>query len=141
LAYSFFGLVFGCCLACVACSSSLPLPAQARQPPSEYLPVPYPPPAAFAETVPPSPSKGAVWLDGHWAWRGSTFVWERGGWVVPPKGARFAPWRIRYAPDGTLLFAEEAWYDAQLQPIPSPKTTIPAYSPPNELTPEAQHGF
>jgi hypothetical protein len=117
------------------------MPDNARQPRSEYLPVPYPPPAAFAETIPPAPNKQTLWVDGHWAWRGGTFVWQRGGWVAPPAGAHFAHWRIRYAQDGTLLFAEETWYDAQLKPIPAPKMLVTAYTPPNELTPEAQHGF
>jgi hypothetical protein len=103
--------------------------------------VPYPPPAAFAEVVPPAPNGDALWIDGHWAWRGGTFVWERGGWVLPPTGSRFAHWRIRYSQDGTLQFAEEVWYDANLKPMASPKKLVDAYTPPNELTPEAQHGF
>ncbi|MEI9938930.1 MAG: hypothetical protein WDO69_17065 [Pseudomonadota bacterium] len=120
----------------------MPEPLPARQPRPEYLPVPYPPPAAFAEVVPPAPrNRDALWVDGHWAWRGGTFVWERGGWVAPPAGSRFAHWRIRYAQDGTLMFAEEVWYDAQLKPIASPKKLVDAFTPPNELTPETQHGF
>ncbi len=104
--------------------------------------MPYPPPAAFAEVVPPAPrNRDALWVDGHWAWRGGTFVWERGGWVAPPAGSRFAHWRIRYAQDGTLMFAEEVWYDTQLKPIASPKKLVDAFTPPNELTPETQHGF
>jgi len=103
--------------------------------------VPYPPPAAFAEVVPKAPNGDALWIDGHWAWRGGQFVWQRGGWVAPPKGARFAHWRIRYSQDGTLQFAEETWYDAKLEPIASPKKLVEAYTPPNELTPESQHGF
>lgn len=134
-------LLIACALLSGACSSALPMPDNARQPRSEYLPVPYPPPAAFVETVPPSPNKQALWVDGHWAWRGGTFVWQRGGWVVVPKGTHFARWRVRYAQDGTLLFAEEAWYDNLLKPIPAPKIAVSAFSPPNELTPEAQHGF
>jgi hypothetical protein len=133
-----FGLLL---LSSVACGGSVPEPKPIRQPPSEYLPVPYPPPAAFAEVVPPAPIKGALWIDGHWGWRGSTYVWQRGGWVSPPVGARYAHWRVRYTQDGTLMFAEEAWYDAHLRPIPSPKVLRPAYTPPNEITPESQHGF
>jgi hypothetical protein len=128
-------------LACVACGSSLPEPKHARQPRSEFLPVPYPPPAGFSEVVPPAPNGGALWIDGYWAWRGRAYVWQRGGWVVPPAGARLAPWHVRYLSDGTLMFADEVWYDAQLKPIPSPKALVPAFTPPNVLTPEAQHGF
>jgi len=82
-----------------------------------------------------------VWIDGHWAWRGRTYVWQRGGWINPPPGARFAPWAVHYTKDGVLLFADEVWYDANLRPMPKPKKTVSAYSPPNELTPESQHGF
>jgi hypothetical protein len=117
------------------------MPKPARQPRAEYRPVPYPPPAAFAEVVPPRPRSDALWVDGHWAFRGGTYVWQRGGWLLSPLGGHFAHWRLRYAPDGTLMFAEEVWYDARLKPIPSPKKLVPAYTPPNELTRESQHGF
>jgi len=130
-----------CLLLISACSSALPAPLPARQPRSDYRPVPYPPPAAFAEVVPPQPRSDALWIDGHWAWRGGKFVWQRGGWVVVPEGVRFAHWRIRYSQDGTLQFAEDAWYDAHLQPMRRPKTIVPAFSPPNALTAETQHGF
>ncbi len=39
------------------------------------------------------------------------------------------------------MFAEEVWYYVNLKPIPSPKKLGHAYTPPNELTPDAQHGF
>jgi len=133
--------LLACALACGACATSVPEPLPARQPRAQYLPVPYPPPAAFAEVIPKAPNADAVWIDGHWAWRGGTFIWERGGWVDPPAGARFAHWRIRYSQDGTLMFAEEVWYDANLKPMASPKKLVDAYSPPNAITPESQHGF
>ena len=68
-------------------------------------------------------------------------MWQRGGWLLAPIGARFAHWRLRYSQDGTLMFAEEIWYDARLKPIPSPEILVSAFTPPNELTPESQHGF
>ena len=53
-----------------------------------YAEVPYPPPAALVEVVPNAPGDdGAVWVDGHWLWRGRYYVWERGGWLLPPEGA------------------------------------------------------
>jgi hypothetical protein len=91
--------------------------------------------------VPPQPRSNALWIDGHWAWRGGKFVWQRGGWVVAPEGARFAHWRIRYSQDGTLQFAEDTWYNAKLQPMQRPKTLVSAFTPPNVLTPETQHGY
>ena len=141
MARSFSFALAVCAASVVACSSALPMPRQARQPRSQYFPVPYPPPAAFAETVPRRPDREALWIDGHWAWRGGRFVWQRGGWVRVPPGARYAQWRSRYSSDGTLLFAEEAWYDSRLQPIAAPTPLVEAYTPPNELTPESLHGF
>ena len=91
--------------------------------------------------MPAQPKPGSVWIDGHWAWRAGAFVWQRGGWVMPPPGGYFAHWRVRYSRDGTLQLAEEVWYDAQLRPIETPPVLVPAFSPPNELTPEGQHGF
>lgn len=130
-----------CALCCAGCGTRLPEPSHARQPRSEFLPVPYPPPASFSEVVPPAPKPDAVWVDGHWAWRGRTYVWQRGGWVEPPEGARVAPWRVRYLRDGTLMLADEIWYDKSLRRIERPPVLVPAYTPPNELTPESQHGF
>src|SRR5882724_6058675 len=86
VAERFSRLMVACAVAGTACSLALPVPDDARQPRSEYRPVPYPPPAAFAETVPPAPNKQARWIDGHWAWRGGTYVWQRGGWLVAPAG-------------------------------------------------------
>jgi hypothetical protein len=128
-----------CLLVGTACSASLPTPLPARQPRSAYRPVPYPPPAAFAEVVPRTPAPEALWVDGHWAWRGGKFVWQRGGWVIAPEGARFAHWRLLYSRDGTLQFAEDTWYDAHLLPMRKPKTILPALTPQNAMTPEAKH--
>ena len=49
--------------------------------------------------------------------------------------------RVRYLRDGTLMLADEIWYDKNLRPIERPRVLVPAYTPPNELTPESQHGF
>jgi hypothetical protein len=48
---------------------------------------------------------------------------------------------VRYLRDGTLMLADEIWYDNSLRPIERPRILVPAYTPPNELTPESQHGF
>src|SRR5437667_10758372 len=77
-----------------ACGTGLPEPEYARQPRSAYLPVPYPPPASFSEVVPAAPNSKVVWVDGHWVWRGRTYIWQRGGWMLPPVGARVALWHV-----------------------------------------------
>lgn len=78
----------------------------------------------------------AVWVDGHWSWRGGKYAWLRGGWVLPPPGVRYAPWRLFYRKDGTLMFASGAWYDANFNEVRGPETLLPARTPSNEVTPE-----
>ena len=123
------------------CSSGVPLPPRTRHARESYLPVPYPPPAGLAETVPKRPSRdGAVWIDGEWAFHGRTYVWQRGGWVFPPEGARFAPWRALYQNNGRLMLAPGTWYDENGKSLPPPEVLTPARTPPNEITAESQSG-
>jgi hypothetical protein len=123
------------------CTSSLPLPPRTRHALDSYSPVPYPPPAALAETVPPEPSReGSVWVDGEWAYRGRAYAWQRGGWVVPPRNARFAPWRALYQKNGRLMLAAGTWYDESGHALPLPEIVVPARTPPNEATAESQSG-
>jgi len=103
--------------------------------------VPYPPPAALSELVPPRPeTEGAVYQDGGWAWRGHYYVWQRGGWVKPKPGARLAPWMVRYAPDGRAFFSENRWVDAHGQLARPPRILVPSSTPSNEVTAEFQTG-
>lgn len=49
---------------------------------------PKPPPPRRAETAPPRPSPGHVWLSGNWTWdarRG--YQWVKGQWVERPPGS------------------------------------------------------
>ena len=123
-----------------ACARSVTSPDAVDQPRDAYVPVPYPPPAALAETVPPDPGGGAVWLDGDWVFQGQSYVWQRGGWVYPERDARFAPARSIYLPDGRLLLAPGTWFDRQGRRLPPPDIAVPATTPPNELTAESQTG-
>lgn len=134
-----FGLA-SAAFALLGCGSSLPLPPATEHPLSAYVEVPYPPPAALAETVPPPPRSGAVWIDGEWQYHGRTYVWRRGGWVVPPPASRFAAWRAWYRRDGRLMLAGGAWYDARHERVRRPEPIAPATTPPNEVTSEAQTG-
>jgi hypothetical protein len=129
------------CLLLVACSSSLPAPPRAQHPLAAYAEVPYPPPAALAETVPERPDRGdVVWIDGEWRYYGRSFVWRRGGWVVAPQASRFAPWRSWYRRDGRLMLAPGTWYNGRGERQRWVEPIVPAYTPPNEITSEFQTG-
>ncbi len=83
--------------------------------------VPYPPPPARVEYVPPRPSGDAVWIDGEWAWRGRRWAWRAGRWVVPPPNASFAPWTTVRDPLGTVHIAAGAWRDRDGNEVAAPK--------------------
>ena len=125
-------------VALVACSSSLPAPPETAHPASAYVEVPYPPPAALVEIVPENAPENSVWLDGYWTWRGRYFVWQRGGWLVPPENAAYASWRTMLTEDGRLMFAPGAWYDKANQQLTPPRLLVRAQTPANRITPETQ---
>jgi hypothetical protein len=115
------------------------MPPQAEHPLRAYAAVPYPPPAALVEVVPTAPdADGAAWVDGHWIWRGRYYVWERGGWLVPPEGASYAPWQSLFAKDGRILFAPGTWYGPDRQPLERPKVLVSARTPPSQATVETE---
>jgi hypothetical protein len=125
----------------LACRGSLPSPAATDHPLSAYIEVPYPPPAALAEMVPPRPERaGVVWIDGEWRFHGDSYVWRRGGWVTPPPSSRFAAWRSWYRRDGRLMLAPGGWYDQRHQRLRPPAPIVPAETPANEVTSEFQTG-
>ncbi|MEZ4301637.1 MAG: YXWGXW repeat-containing protein [Polyangiaceae bacterium] len=102
-----------------ACGSSLPVPPAGRVPDNDMQEVPYPPPPARVETIPPQETRGAVWIDGQWDWNGRDWRWTDGQWVIPPQGAAyFTPWTTARRPDGRLLFARATWRAADGSPVP-----------------------
>lgn len=120
------------------CASSVPVPPHVRHPKNAFIEVPYPPPAALVEVVPVAPSSSLVWLDGYWSWQDRFYIWIRGGWVFVAAGTAFAPWQTFYTGAGQLMFAPGAWYAASGTRVQPPEIRVPAYSPPNEATPEFQ---
>jgi hypothetical protein len=123
-----------------ACGGSLPQPSPATHGADVYREVPYPPPAALAETIPAHPDADAVWIDGEWVFSAGSYTWQRGGWVVPPQEGRFAPWHAYYRADGSLMLAPGTWYDARGRRLPNLEPRLEAYTPPNEFTSESEVG-
>jgi hypothetical protein len=111
-----------------ACGSSIPTPTTRRHPTgTNYVEIPYPPPPARVEIIPPKPQEGAVWVDGEWSWQGKSWVWEPGGWVLPPDGF-FAPWEVLRLDNGKLLFVPGSWHGADGRALPKPPVLLLAQS-------------
>ncbi|HVJ94841.1 MAG TPA: hypothetical protein VM580_33890, partial [Labilithrix sp.] len=97
------------------------MPRYTSQPTTALRQVPYPPPPARVETVPPMPRPDALWVDGEWLWQARRWAWKQGRWVVPAPGARFAPWTTVRDAAGTLYFASGRWRDPWGQELPEPQ--------------------
>lgn len=100
------------CVAEACGAPRLPAPTMAAHPTSALREVAYPPPPARVESIPERPNDEAVWIDGEWVWQGGRFSWRRGRWVVPPRGAAYAPWTHVRDARGTLYVAEGTWRGA-----------------------------
>jgi hypothetical protein len=109
----------------LGCGPSLARPSMTPAPVSAFVEVPYPPPAAHAEVIPPRPHSSDVWIDGQWSWDSKTWRWEPGRWVVPPAGAKFQPWMITRS-DARVLFAPATWRDADGREVAAPPPTAVA---------------
>jgi hypothetical protein len=107
-------------VAAIACGAPrLPAPDYTGQPTTALVEVPYPPPPARVEAVPEPPSERAVWIDGEWIWK-RRWSWKAGRWVVPPPGARYAPWTTVRDRTGTLYFAAGTWRDERGADVAEP---------------------
>jgi hypothetical protein len=60
--------------------------------------------------------------------------------VRPEPGLRFAPWRLRYLPNGQAQFQRSIWVDGNGERVRPPIVLTPAATPPNEVTAEFQTG-
>lgn len=88
-----------------ACGSSLPLPRTGPHLPDDLsVVVPYPPPPARAEVVPPPGADNLVWFDGEWQWRSRRWVWLAGRWDAMPPGSSYAPATTVRRADGALVW-------------------------------------
>jgi len=100
-----------------ACSASLPKPPTGPVPPDAMIEVPYPPPPARVEVIPPRKNGLDVWIDGQWEWDGTVWKWLDGAWTTPPANAYFTPWTAVRQSDGRLLFARAAWRAKDGRPL------------------------
>lgn len=58
------------------------------------------PPKAKAEVRPKKPNAKAVWVPGHWQWRGNKYVWVSGHWETNARGRTWVPGRWEKRPRG-----------------------------------------
>lgn len=119
-----------------ACGSDFPEPRTTVHATTDYVEVPYLPPAALVEVTGAPPTRHCVWYDGHWVWRGGEYVWKRGGWAEVDADLAYAPWKTLVLEDGRLMFAEGTWYDESGRKVPAPRVVKAAETPPNEATSE-----
>lgn len=111
-------LAFGCALALACGATAVTLPVKGPEPPpGAFVGVPDAPPPGRVEIVRLAANDKAVWTGGQWERVDAQWRWVRGGWVVPPPGARFTGFRVRREKDGSLRFAAARWTDATLRPI------------------------
>jgi hypothetical protein len=61
---------------------------------------PQPPPTPQVESPGPPPSPNAVWIAGHWLWRGGRYDWVAGRWENAPPGASYIPGRHKQTGQG-----------------------------------------
>ncbi|HEX7604280.1 MAG TPA: hypothetical protein VF316_21830 [Polyangiaceae bacterium] len=111
-------LALGCALACACGGASVPFPVKGPEPARDaFEDVADGPPPGRPEIVRLSPNAKAVWVGGQWERVDGKWRWARGGWAVPPAGARFSAFRVLRDKAGTLCFAAARWTDAKGQTI------------------------
>jgi hypothetical protein len=92
-----------------ACAPRTPTPPLGSHVSTRPQRVPYPPPAARSELIPPMPADEALWVDGQWLWIGDGWTWQAGDWARPSAGAYYAPPKIERRADGELVWFEGHW--------------------------------
>ena len=76
-----------------------------------------PPLRAAVEVRPPKPSGTAVWVDGHWDWRGR-WIWVDGHWDSPRPGYVWTAPVARRGPSGRIQYHPGHWRPSDSQPPP-----------------------
>jgi hypothetical protein len=112
----------GCGLWLLGCGARTVDAPPGVHPPNDALPVPYPPPPAKVEELPPQPSAGCAWVDGYWEFT-DRWEWQPGEWVRPQAGCRLAPVELRRE-GGQLLHAKPRWYPSDVSLL-GPQSACP----------------
>jgi len=102
-------LVLGATLLAMACAPRIPVPPTGPHQDDTPVLVPYPPPPARVEAVPPQPAPDAVWIDGHWQWTAGGYAWQGGRWDQPRPGAHYAPATMVRRRNGELFYYVGSW--------------------------------
>ncbi len=71
-----------------------------------------PPPAPPAESRPPVPFAGAVWVNGSYSWDGIEWRWQTGHWAQPPRAGVVWVAPARISVGGAVVIRPGAWIDA-----------------------------
>jgi hypothetical protein len=107
-------------LSLCACDGALPHPPFAPQSTEALVLIAAPPPPGRVERVPSKPSGADAWVEGEWIERAGRWSWLLGRWVKTPSRARYSPWVVVRASDGTTYYAASSWKDAQGSMLPNP---------------------
>jgi hypothetical protein len=108
----------------VSCANGVRSPPYTYHASSELVEIPYSPPPARVEVIPHVSSKHAVWIDGEWSYEGTRWRWQRGHYVVPEPGARYAPWQVVRGSDGSLYFCKGIWRDQAGHYLSAPRSVL-----------------
>ena len=102
-------LLAGITLLIGACAPRVPVPPTGPHTHDTPELVPYPPPPARVELIPPTPGPDALWIDGHWMWTAGGYAWRAGGWEQARAGAHYAPATMVRRSNGELLYYVGSW--------------------------------
>ncbi|MBX3251287.1 MAG: hypothetical protein KF901_29180 [Myxococcales bacterium] len=112
-------------LLAMACTVSLSVEARLYTKPTTYVRATEPPPPLREDAAPGQPpTRGAVWVEGHWAWNGR-WVWTPGAWKEPREGHVWEP-PVCVAVEGDYRF-----YPGYFRPVTEPPP--PVYREPGHI--------
>jgi hypothetical protein len=124
-------------LGVTSCGGAPPHPPYAAQATIALTQVDTGPPPGRIETIPPRPAGADAWVDGEWVLRHGRWYWLLGRWVKTPSGARYAPWVLVRASDGTAFYAPGVWRNATGQVLePPPALALATASHQGVVSPE-----
>jgi hypothetical protein len=106
----YMAVVAGACLLAAGCAVEVGGPrAEVAVATPGVVYVDTAPPAVIAETPPPMPGTGFIWVGGGWLWEGGRWRWEAGRWDRPPRpGMRWVAHRYEYR-GGRRVFVRGGW--------------------------------